>query len=121
MTIRSSHRSTHLTAIIGAVGLLSCVAAATATTADSDLPKQVVRYGDLNLESTQGITALYQRVHNAAVQVCRPLDSRELARLTMWKACMDGAVSRATTQINVPAFTAYVSRGTKPIVTARND
>ena len=30
----------------------------------------VVKFGDLNLDSPQGVASLYRRIHNAAEQVC---------------------------------------------------
>jgi UrcA family protein len=71
-------------------------------------PQQVVRYGDLNLNSSAGIAALFHRVHQAAEQVCGgEVDRRELERAARWEACVNQATERAVDSINVPALTQY--------------
>ena len=35
--------------------------------------KQVVAYGDLNLQQPEGVTSLYKRLQEAAFNVCAPL------------------------------------------------
>jgi UrcA family protein len=122
MNIRSFLRSTVLAAAFAAAGMTSWAAGATAATPDGEVLKQVVKYGDLNLDRSEAITALYHRVGNAAGQVCAPMESREMARMSAWKKCIDGAISRAVNQINVPALTAYAAaqgHGSSPLLAAR--
>lgn len=121
MKTRSVRRSAALAAVFVAAGIMSWAAGATAATPDEDVLKQVVGYGDLNLDRIEGIAALYRRVSNAAEQVCAPLQSREMARMSARKGCINGAISRAITQINLPALTAYASahgHGTSPMLAA---
>jgi len=109
MNTRSFPRSAVLAAVFATAGIMSWAAGATAATPDGEVLKQVVGYSDLNLDRVEGITALYRRVSHAAEQVCAPLQSRELARMSAWKGCINGAISRAVNQINVPALTAYAN------------
>lgn len=109
MKPRFFSRPSVLAAALVTAGIMSGAAGATTATPSGEVPKQVVEYGDLNLDRAEGITALYRRVSNAAEQVCAPLASRELARMSARKDCINGAISRAVTQINVPALTAYAS------------
>jgi len=122
MNTQSFHRSAVLAAAVAAAGMMSYVVGATAATSDGEPLKEVVAYRDLNLNRPEGISALYQRVSNAAAQVCHPLQSRELSKMKPWKDCVHGAISRAVTQINVPALTAYADaragHGSSPILTA---
>lgn len=124
MKTRSFLGSTVLAAALAAAGMTSWAACATAATPDGEVLKQVVKYGDLNLDSPEAITALYHRVGYAAGQVCAPLESREMARMSAWKRCIDGAISKAVNQINVPALTAYAAargHGSSPILAARTE
>ncbi|HKT74102.1 MAG TPA: UrcA family protein [Steroidobacteraceae bacterium] len=78
-----------------------------ADTSALSVPQQVVHYGDLNLNSSAGIAALFRRVHKAAEQVCGQVDRRELERAALWDACVSQATERAVDTINVPALTHY--------------
>jgi UrcA family protein len=86
----------------------------------SDVPTAVVKFGDLDATRLAGKEELYRRLTRAARSVCRSLDPSESgARLqltTLYKACIDEAVSGAVAQINRPEFTDYVaSRTQKPV------
>jgi UrcA family protein len=95
-------------ALCGALFVSSAFAAEPGQT-----PEQKVSYADLDLTRAESIAPLYRRIHSAAENVCAPFESRELARRTHWRACVESAISRAIAQINVPALTAYAD--------ARND
>ena len=69
--------------------------------------KQVVSYGDLDLNQPQGIAALYTRVQAAAVDVCAPLESVDMSRRAHLEPCIAAATSRAVKSVNLPALTAY--------------
>jgi UrcA family protein len=80
----------------------------------SDGAKQyVVRFADLDLSKMAGATALYGRLQRAARTVCDPLESRDLAFATKYRACMDQAVSSAVARINRPLLSAYHQLRTK--------
>jgi UrcA family protein len=69
--------------------------------------KQVVNYGDLDLNQPQGIAILYSRVQAAAADVCAPLESVDMSRRAHLEPCIANATSRAVQSVNVPALTAY--------------
>jgi len=72
-----------------------------------DLLSVLVRFGDLDLSRTEGAKVLYQRLKGAAETVCAPLDSRDLARRTGFKECMQTAISTAVAKVDQPTLTAY--------------
>jgi UrcA family protein len=78
---------------------------ANAAHADEALAHQVVRFKDLNLNSTEGVTVLYGRIKSAANEVCGKRDRLELARSHTIQVCIDEAVSRAVAQIDSPMLT----------------
>ena len=73
----------------------------------------VVRFADLDLSKMAGATALYVRLQHAARVVCDPLESRELAFATKYRACMDQAVTNAVASVNRPLLSEYHQLRTK--------
>jgi UrcA family protein len=71
--------------------------------------KQQVNFADLNLNHPEGIAALYKRVHAAAVRVCEPTERDDMAHSSKLQLCIADATSRAVTDVNNPAFTAYAN------------
>ena len=69
--------------------------------------KVVVKFGDLNPESPEGIAVLYQRVHTAARQVCERSSPRDLGPMTSSDGCVAAATAQAIASINIPALTSY--------------
>ena len=59
-------------------------------------------YADLNLNTQAGAAVLYQRIHNAAQQVCGDVGSRELAQAAAAKACVDRAIVASVHSVNNP-------------------
>jgi UrcA family protein len=91
-----------------AVAALACLLAGTAH-AGSAVPSSVtVAYGDLNLASEQGASALYARVAYAARQVCggNGLDIRNLQAFASERACESQAISRAVQDVHSPKLAA---------------
>jgi UrcA family protein len=91
----------------------ACVAIAYAAGGGSALAQQPtepetkkVTFGDLDVDSPEGAKALYTRLRSAALQVCSPLESRELSRMIAWQTCVSSALSSAVAQINKPKVTA---------------
>jgi UrcA family protein len=66
-----------------------------------------VPYADLNLTRVEGATALYTRLRWAAREVCASLESRELERAQLYKACVADAVATAVAKVDQPLLTAY--------------
>ena len=62
----------------------------------SDVRSVVVKYGDLNLESAQGVATLHTRLRTAAKSVCAPLDTRILG---LRDACVSDAIKRSIADV----------------------
>jgi UrcA family protein len=93
--------------------ILTTVLAATAQLAyagdqiDDSRRHVEVRFADLNLSTTEGAAALYQRLHSAAESVCNEDGTKDLNSVFRVKACVSAAISAAVTQIDRPVLTAY--------------
>jgi UrcA family protein len=97
-------------AACSAVVMLIClfvVSRAFASAPSDQVSSETVKFQDLNLGASAGVSALYQRIHAAAQRVCSEHSVRSLANVYREKTCTDEAVARAVKQVNVPALTAY--------------
>jgi len=65
-----------------------------------------VKYGDLNVGTQAGATVLYQRIRQAADQVCGKADVRDLAGAARVQACTGQAIAAAVAAVGVPTLTA---------------
>jgi UrcA family protein len=119
--------STQVSRILAATifAALTCSIATVSFASDSSDALQVkVKYGDLNVSSTSGAAALYNRIRVAADTVChpfQPLNPGDLGARTIFAACVQKAMSNAIKEVNEPAlFTiANAKTGTsKPILLA---
>ena len=71
-------------------------------------PSVTVRYYDLKLNSSQGVTDLYQRIRGAASEVCRSFEGREpLERQVTRNDCFTHAVANAVRAVHSDALSAY--------------
>ena len=78
-----------------------------ASLADTPEPMTTVKYADLNLSTSSGVAALYQRIERAAVEVCQlPQGTRQLRIEAELKACRADATDRAVGQANLPKLSA---------------
>ncbi len=87
---------------------LSVVALTTAFAAGAragELPQVHVNYSGLDLNTPSGAATLYQRIRNAADEVCAVSGSRELARIAHERACVDHAIAEAVAAVNNPLLT----------------
>ena len=79
------------------------VPAADATTVPSgnsiEVASVVVAYGDLNLDSDQGVAQLQRRLVAAANKVCGRPDPRNLRMVESARACFDAAMVRAVAKV----------------------
>ena len=66
----------------------------------------IVAFGDLNLESQQGLKVLYARLRNGAEDVCSSFEGRDLFFKKVWQTCFDRAVGSAVAQVNRTDLTA---------------
>ena len=79
-------------------------------------PTAIVKYGDLNVSTVPGATALYGRIRSAAQTVCRSFDQRDLGSQTLKTDCIDHAIARAVTEVNQPAlFSVYNANNRTPL------
>ena len=90
------------------VGLLASpvVASADSNVAFSDTPIKV-SYADLNINSQEGVYALYKRLQSASEEVCGPLTYAEagnLNRLSLNKACYQATLSSAVEKVGSDAL-----------------
>ena len=70
-------------------------------------PAKTVNYSDLNLHSSAGLAALYQRIEAAAIAVCDlPRGTRQLKLESELKTCRAEATDRAIVQANLPRLQA---------------
>lgn len=70
-------------------------------------PARTVKFADLNLDSTEAVATLYQRIQRAADQVCQmPKGTLQLKLESALKACRKEATDRAILQANLPALSA---------------
>ncbi len=67
-----------------------------------------VRFGDLNLNSAEGVRRLYVRVESAAMQVCGPRFSvLNASHWREWKECHIATIDDAVRRIDRPVLTAF--------------
>jgi len=92
------------TMMISALGLVSQLANAAPP---QDPPTVIVRFADLDLSRSQGLTVLYQRLKGAAETVCIPQNGRDLASQARYKMCWQSALGTAVAKVDQPALTAY--------------
>jgi UrcA family protein len=120
MNLRKLNRSMLVAAtLIGITGTLSA-ANASDQRADAEFLSEKISFADLNLNTTQGVTSLYRRISSAAGKVCTPFESRGLGLMSVWRHCMDQAISSAVDKVNNPALTAItqpkIGRASVPVL-----
>jgi UrcA family protein len=73
----------------------------------NDPSSTVVRFADLNLASDRDVATLYERIKQAAREVCRN-DAFLSDPMAEWniRLCIDGTVEKAISDINRPTLTA---------------
>ncbi len=73
-------------------------------------PSLTVRFGDLNLNSTEGVANLYARIQLAATEVCRPAEGPQSVsrRLwTAWNSCYYRALADTVRTVHNDRLSAY--------------
>jgi UrcA family protein len=104
MTISTRLRGFIASAIVGV--LATGVASVSTASEGSELLQTTVKYGDLNVSSSQGAAALYNRIRWAANGVCRPLDQGDVFSKMQVAGCVHKAIAGAVTSVDQPALTA---------------
>ena len=107
MNTRTLVRQSGVALICAFASALTIVSFVAALDIEQPRHKVVVKFGDLNPETPDGIAALYQRLHTAATQVCEPASPRELGPMTSSDGCVAAATARAIARIKIPALTSY--------------
>jgi UrcA family protein len=86
---------------------------------------QTVKFADLSVNTEAGAAALYQRIHQAAKQVCEQpgVDQRNLKAAQMQESCMARAELRAVDNVHSAALSAYyqMTLGHRSAVLASNN
>jgi UrcA family protein len=101
-------------AILAAMSTTMLAGVTQAGGTDDIVPKQVVSYKDLNLNSNEGTRVLYRRIQGAANQVCGKVETRDLQGERVHKACFERAISQAVAAVNSPMLTrVYLAKTVK--------
>jgi UrcA family protein len=99
MTQPIRFRTIIATLILGA--LASSLATVYAAEDNSDAPKIVVKYADLNVSHPQGAAALLRRIRRAGEAVCGSFVGGLGPKMRV-NACVQNAVADAVTKVNQP-------------------
>ena len=81
------------------LALAAAAAATLAAPAVAQGDSVTIGYGDLNLTSQAGRTALDQRIDGAARQLCGGASPLELKRVALGRACRAGVLADARAQL----------------------
>jgi UrcA family protein len=94
----------HVPRALSTAMLLTCVWAFSSASADEQVRSETVKFQDLNVNSSQGVKALYTRIHSAAGRVCS--ESDPILRIAS-AACARKAEADAIEKLSLPQLTAY--------------
>jgi UrcA family protein len=75
-----------------------------------EVPSKTVRHHDLNLNSPEGIASLYERIHAAALNVCKSAEGpwrQGLESWIEWDRCVNHAVANAVQSVHNDKLSAY--------------
>lgn len=108
-TMTTATRSIRPRSMIAAAALTALISSFGAVCHAADVTgvrTAVVKYADLDVSTSQGAIALYNRIRSASAGVCSPLEQRDLAATLRWKTCMQQAIAGAVANVNRPALSA---------------
>jgi UrcA family protein len=108
--VSKSHRVIVRTLALLALPALFVMEPVFAAVAAQTPPSLTVRYDDLNLNSTEGVTDLYKRIQVAATEVCRPAEGpQSVSRMhwTAWNSCFYHALADAVRTVHNDKLSAY--------------
>ena len=77
------------------------------------LTAQSVSYRDLNLSRSADAAVLYDRIGQAAAQVCETFNSPKLPRQTLRSRCVDLAIATTVARVHDASLTAHYRAGSK--------
>jgi UrcA family protein len=72
----------------------------------TDVPTAIVKYGDLDISTSQGVAVLYNRIRAASEGLCAPFEQPSRAITFRWKVCVKQAIAGAVANFDRPALTA---------------
>lgn len=90
--------------IFAAAMLMSCVWAVSTAFAGEQPRSETVTFKDLNVDTPEGVQALYGRIHAAAQRVCSTSDPIQYFGAN---GCMKTAEARAIEKVNLAQLTAF--------------
>ena len=104
--------------ILAIAAVLSTAAAAQAAP-EPGVPQMTVRYGDLDLSSRSGATAMYQRMQAASRVACESYgEGNTIADRAFNKSCRDDLISQGVDRLHSPELAAVAADGAAPIQVA---
>jgi UrcA family protein len=102
-------RSQFVVGCLTVAGLLGPLTAGAVTTISPDIdgvPRRIVRFADLNLESREGVRRLYSRIKLAAQEVCVPVYFRITESNASQRHCQDRAIDAAVAAVRSQSLSA---------------
>ena len=94
-----------ITSLIGALALYAASPSGVAAEVPADVPREIVKFGDLDLTRPAGAQELYRRISHAAQDVCETVSSGGSATTIANRLCADQAIARAIVAIDSPLLT----------------
>ena len=85
--------------------LLACLWAVSTAFAGELVRSETVKFSDLNVNTSQGVQALYGRIHAAAWRVCVTTSNDPLYQIGA-RDCARKAEAKAVATVNLPQLTA---------------
>lgn len=113
VTLKSNRATFGRVAVLMGCLLAGSAGAAQAAPAPEAAPRIVVQYGDLDLTTDAGVSALYQRISAAAAALYPIEHTRELGRVAKNRAYREAAIERAVNAVNNPHLLAMLPEHTK--------
>jgi len=91
--------------LVGALTLYPLSWNCLAVAPSNELPRETVRFADLDLTHPAGAQELYRRIKEAARNVCQPNDS--VVYPSGYQECRSSAIERAVTDVGAPLLTEH--------------
>jgi UrcA family protein len=112
-TLTDLPRLRNLIATAALSALASGFSAVVAAADSPHTPTAIVKYGDLNVSTAEGASALYARILSAAKQVCSSFDTPlDLNSQALKADCIGQAIANGVAALNEPAlFMVYKANG----------
>lgn len=92
---------------------------ASAAINDNEVAMAVVKFQDLDVNTSTGAAALYWRIHNAANRVCGVDEHSVLLPGRAGRECAQAAEARAIGQLNLSRLTAFYQAKTGKLPASR--